>query len=136
MPIEIRFTDNSDEYLRKFDKNALAALEACGQQAASHAKQIITAAGRRRTGTMINSVNSAVAGKNAYVGTNTSYAKYHEYGTGIYIAGGRKTPWMYPDAEGNLHWTRGVPPIHFIKNAVADHIAEYRAIFLKYLGKG
>ena len=134
--IEIIFNDHSEEYLRNFDRNALAALEACGQQAASHAKQTITSAGRVDTGAMRNSVNSAVSGKDAYVGTNDSKAKYHEMGTGIYIAGGRKSPWAYQGADGEWHWTRGVPPLHFIKNAVADHVAEYRAIFLKYLSKG
>ena len=134
--IEFVFTDNSEEYLRNFDKNVLAALEACGQQAASHAKATITGAGRVDTGNLRNSINSAVSGKDAYVGTNNSYAKYHEMGTGIYIAGGRKSPWAYQGADGEWHWTRGVPPLHFIKNAVANHVAEYRAIILKYLSKG
>lgn len=133
--IQINITDNSEETLRAFETATKAALEACGQQAASHAKSIITGAGRVDTGAMRNSVNSAVSGKSAYVGTNNSYAKYHEMGTGIYIGGGRKSPWAYPGADGEWHWTRGIPPIHMIKNSVAEHVSEYRAIFLKYLSK-
>jgi hypothetical protein len=84
---------------------------------------------------MRNSINSQLHGKSEYIGTNTRYAKYHEMGTGIYIAGGRQSPWAYQDEKGHWHWTRGVSPIHFIKNAVADHVAEYRQIFLQYLSR-
>ncbi len=131
--VEFKITDNSAETLESFDQNMRAALEACGIQATSNAKQNVTAAGRRRTGAMINSINHRVSGKNAYVGTNISYGKFHEMGTGIYIAGGRKSPWAYQDGDGNWHWTRGIPPIHFIKRSVEEHIAEYKEIFLKYL---
>ena len=133
--IEFVFTDNSGEYLRNFDKNAKAALEACGIQAVGHAKQTVAANRASHSGGLLN-INHQVAGNAAYVGTNTSYAKYHEMGTGIYISGGRKSPWAYQDAEGEWHWTRGVPPLHMIKNSVANHVAEYRAIILKYLSKG
>lgn len=133
--VQFRLTDNSEATLRAFERGTRAALEACGQQAASHGKQNITAAGRVDTGALRNSVNSAVAGKDAYVGTNMSYAKFHEMGTGVYVGGGRTSPWAYQGADGEWHWTRGVSPIHFIKNAVADHVAEYRQIFLQFLSK-
>ena len=133
--IQINITDNSEATLQEFERATQAALEACGQQAASHAKQNLTAAGRVDTGALRNSVNSAVSGKAAYVGTNMSYAKFHEMGTGIYIAGGRKSPWAYQDNKGNWHRTRGVSPIHFIKNAVADHVAEYKRIIQQYLSR-
>lgn len=133
--IQINITDNSEETLRAFQQASLAALEACGQQAASHAKANVTSASRVNTGAMRNSINSAVSGKNAYVGTNISYAKFHEMGTGIYIAGGRKSPWAYQGPDGEWHWTRGIPPIHFIKRSVEEHIAEYKQIFLQFLSK-
>lgn len=133
--IQINITDNSEETLRAFERASRAALEACGQQAVSHAKKIVTAAGRRRSGFMINSINSQLHGKNEYIGTNTEYANFHEFGTGIYIAGGRQSPWAFQDEKGNWHWTRGIPPIHFIKNSVAEHIAEYKQIFLQFLSK-
>ncbi len=132
--IQINITDNSAETLRAFETATKAALEACGQQAASYAKQTIVANRQSHSGNLKN-ILSLVSGKSAYVGTNVSYAIYHEYGTGIYSAGGRKSPWAYQDNEGEWHWTRGVTPLHMIKNSVANHIAEYRAIFLKYLSK-
>lgn len=133
--VQFRLTDNSEATLKAFERATQAALEACGQQAVSHSKQIVTAAGRIKSGAMRNSINHAVQGKTAYVGTNISYAKFHEMGTGIYIPGGRQSPWAFQDEKGNWHMTRGVAPIHFIKNAVADHVAEYRQIFLQYLSK-
>ena len=134
--VEIRLTDNSEETLKAFETNALAALEACGIQAASHAKQIVSGAGRVNTGAMMNSITSQVAGKEAYVGTNINYAQYHEMGTGVHIAGGRQSPWAYQGSDGEWHFTRGVPPLHMIKNAVADHTGEYRSIITEYLSRG
>lgn len=129
----IKFTDNSEETIRSFNENAEAALEAIGNQAVSHAKQIVTAAGRRRTGVMINSITHKVSSLfRCYIGTNVKYAIFHEMGTGIYVAGGRKSPWAYQDEKGKWHWTRGIPPIHFIKHAAEDHVDEYKAIFKKY----
>ncbi len=65
-----------------------------------------------------------------YVGTNQEYAIYQELGTGIHATGGggRPTPWVYQDAEGNYHTTSGNKPKPFIKPAVADHLEDYRKI--------
>lgn len=127
--------DNSDEVLRNLERNVQAALEACGQQAVSHAKENITAASRVDTGAMRNSINHKVQGDTCYVGTNTEYAIYNEFGTGIHAEGGkgRKTPWMYVDVKGVGHWTRGMKPIHFLKNAIADHINQYVSIVEEHL---
>ena len=133
--IQFKVTDNSAETLESFEGNMKNALEACGIQAESNAKSVVTEASRVNTGAMRNSISHKVAGKKAYVGTSISYAKFHEMGTGIYIGGGRKSPWAYQDGEGNWHWTRGIPPIHFIKRSVEEHVAEYREIFIKYLRK-
>lgn len=124
----VKFTDNSAQTLRDLEILTRVALEAVGNQAVSHAKQTITAAGRIDTGAMRGNISHRVRGDKCYIGTDTSYAIYHELGTGIYIGGGRKSPWAYEDAKGEWHWTRGVRPLHFIKNAAANHVAEYRAI--------
>lgn len=133
--VQFRLTDNSEAVLKALDQTTQAALEACGQQAVSHSKSIVTAAGRVKSGALRNSINSIVSGKTAYIGTNISYAKYHEMGTGVYIAGGRQSPWAFQDEKGKWHMTRGVSPIHFIKNAVADHVAEYKRIIQQYLSR-
>ena len=106
-------------------------------QAVSYAKNTITEEGRVATGTLRNSISHLVvdADKTVHVGTNTSYAIYNEMGTGIHIGGGRQTPWSYQDAKGNWHRTSGMKPIHFLKNAVANHLEEYKAIIKQYLKK-
>lgn len=114
-----------------------AALEAMGTQCESHAKSNITRAGRRGNGTMVGSIeHQVVMGEQAvYIGTNLEYALYNEVGTGIYAegGGGRKDPWRYQDDKGEWHTTVGMKPIHFLKNAVADHSDEYYRIAEKYL---
>lgn len=134
--VEFRIeADNTDEVLRELDTRIQAALEACGNQAVSHAKQNITRAGRIDTGAMRNSMTHIVNGNDCYVGTNNEYAIYHEMGTGIYLdgGGGRQTPWIYVDSKGVGHFTRGIKPIHFLKNAIANHVKEYKAIIEQHL---
>lgn len=139
MSVEVQITDNSDEVLSALEEQIEAALEAVGNQAVSHAKQNITQASRVDTGAMRNSVSHLVRAdeKACYVGTNQSYAIYHELGTGIYLdgGGGRQSPWYYVDSHGDGHWTRGIKPIHFLKNAIANHINEYKAIIEQHLSK-
>jgi len=127
--------DNSAAMLDDMETRIQAALEACGQQAVSHAKQNITRASRVDTGAMRNSINHTVKDGKAYIGTNIEYAAYHEVGTGIFAESGkgRKDPWIYKDDQGNWHRTRGIKPIHFLKNAVAENIAEYKAIMAKFI---
>lgn len=126
------FQDHSPEVNAKLEEALEAALEAVGNQAVSHAKSIITRESRVDTGALRNSVNHAVDmdEKCVYVGTNMEYAIYHEFGTGIYTDGGRgrQSPWAYQDAKGNWHRTRGIKPIHFLRDAVQDHIKEYQQI--------
>lgn len=129
---DVKLIDNSDEAIEAMHTAVEAALEAIGQQAVTHAKQNITEAGRVDTGALRNSVSHIVAtDENAvYVGTNQEYAVFNELGTGIYLdgGGGRQTPWAYQDAKGEWHRTRGIRPIHFLKNAVQDHTDEYKSI--------
>lgn len=137
--IEFRLVDNSDEVLNALDSQIEAALEAVGNQAVSHSKSIITAASRVDTGALRSSVSHVTwaEGKEVYVGTNQSYAIYNELGTGIYLdgGGGRNTPWAYQDAKGKWHRTRGMKPIHFIRDAIAKHLNEYKRIIEQELRK-
>ena len=65
-----------------------------------------------------------------YIGTNNEYAAYVCLGTGKYAegGGGRPTPWVYQDANGNWHYTHGQKPQPFLKPAVTDHTDKYREI--------
>lgn len=124
--------DNSAEVLRELESRKEAILEAWGQQGANYVKEIITKEGRVDTGAMRNSITHQVEDSESavYVGTNSEYAIYNEFGTGIYAEGGkgRQTPWRYVDDRGEGHWTRGMKPIHMIKNGIADHIDEFKRI--------
>lgn len=135
---DVQFIDHTDEVDAALQDAIEAALEAMGQQAVSYAKSNITAAGRVDTGAMRNSLSHAVAtDENAvYVGTNNEYAPFHELGTGIYLegGGGRQTPWAYQDAKGEWHRTRGLRPIHFLKNAVQDHAGDLEQIAAQTIG--
>ena len=129
---EIRVVDHSGEVLKELDAKIERILEAWGQQGVSYVKQVITAESRVDTGTMRNSFSHQVdAGENTvYVGTNNEYALYHEYGTGIYADNGkgRQTPWVYQDAHGEWHRTRGMKPIHMIKNGIGNHVNDFKKI--------
>lgn len=135
--MEVIINDNTSQVLGELESKIQAALEACGNQAVSHAKQNITAASRVDTGAMRNSMSHLVQDDICYVGTNQEYAIYHEFGTGIYTegGGGRKTPWKFQDSSGEWHWTRGIKPIHFLKNAIQDHVDEYKSIIENELEK-
>ena len=78
--------DNSALVLNALQSQVEAALEAVGQQAETHAKQNLTASGKRDSGNLVNSIAHEVRPSEdaVYVGSNVEYAKYVEYGTGIY----------------------------------------------------
>ena len=120
------FNDYSADVLNEFHDAVLRALERCGEQAEGYAKDLAPV----DTGNLRNSISHKVDdGEPAvYIGSNTSYAPYVELATGIYAEGGRPTPWVYQDENGNWHWTRGNKAQPFLKPAVADHAREYQSI--------
>ena len=120
------FNDYSADVLNEFHDAVLRALERCGEQAEGYAKDLAPV----DTGNLRNSISHKVDdGEPAvYIGSNTSYAPYVELATGIYAEGGRPTPWVYQDDNGNWHWTAGNPAQPFLKPAVADHAQTYRNI--------
>lgn len=76
------------------------------------------------TGMLRKSITHRVIDRDGYpigqVGTNSEYAAYTEFGTGIYAEGGngRKTGWAYKDEKGEVHWTRGNRPRPFLRPAL------------------
>ena len=123
---DVVFNDYSADVLNEFHDAVLRALERCGSQAEGYAKDLAPV----DTGNLRNSISHKVDdGEPAvYIGSNTSYAPYVELATGIYAEGGRPTPWVYQDENGNWHWTRGNKAQPFLKPAVADHAKEYQSI--------
>lgn len=120
------FNDYSADVLNEFHDAVLRALERCGEQAEGYAKDLAPV----DTGNLRNSISHTVDEDEpaAYIGSNVEYAAYVELGTGKYTDGGRPTPWVYQDDNGNWHWTAGNPAQPFLKPAVADHPQTYRNI--------
>lgn len=127
--MNIKFTDNSDHVKAEMQAACLRALEKCGLVAEGYAKKLCDGF-KHPTGNLKNSISHAVdpGEMAAYVGTNSEYGIYVEMGTGKYVPGGRPTPWVYKDENGNWHRTSGQPAKPFIKPSVADHKAEYPKI--------
>lgn len=130
----VNFKDNSGAVLSAFHSAVEKALEECGLVAEGYAKKLAPV----DTGNLRNSISHKVDPEEpaVYIGTNSSYAAYQEFGTGIYTDGGRDTPWVYQDEKGNWHWTRGNKAQPFLKPAVADHARQYRQIIEQELKKG
>ena len=128
------FNDYSADVLNEFHDAVLRALERCGEQAEGYAKDLAPV----DTGRLRNGISHAVSEDEmaAYVGTNVEYGVYQELGTGIYAEGGRPTPWVYQDAQGNWHWTRGNQAHPFLAPAVKDHQTTYRNIIEDELQNG
>ena len=120
------FNDYSAEVLDTMHDAVVRALERCGEQAEGYAKDLTPV----DTGNLRNSITYQVDESElaAYIGTNVEYAPYVELGTGKYAEGGRPTPWVYRDDNGNYHWTAGNPAQPFLAPAVKDHAQTYRNI--------
>lgn len=132
MTADIKFTDNSKAVLDACKEQIYAWLEAVGEDAASVAANKAPA----DTGRLRNSITSAVVESEqaVYIGTNVPYAIYHEFGTGKYAGeGGRQTPWAYQGADGEWHWTAGVPARHYLQFGATAHQAQYKAMLEQYL---
>lgn len=132
----IQITDHSAEVLAASRVQILRALTTCGLLAEGYAKMNITAQKAVDTGNLRNSISNKVveSDKAVYVGTNTHYAPYIEFGTGIYAEnGGRMTPWVWADDEGIGHWTQGQPPRPFLRPAMSEHAEEYKRVIKEEL---
>lgn len=126
--MSVEFKDNSSEVKSEFGEVLLRGLEKCGLVAEEYAKKLCPV----DTGNLRNSITHVVDEQEpaAIIGSNNSYAAYVELGTGKDAegGGGRPTPWVYQDAKGNWHYTRGNKAQPFLKPAVAEHADKYREI--------
>jgi phage gpG-like protein len=126
--ISFKFTDNKQEVLDACKAQIIDWLDAIGEDASATASTKCPV----DTGDLKNSIDHTVDPSNlcVYVGTSVDYAIYHEFGTGRYAegGGGRQTPWMFQDKNGEWHWTTGVPARHFIQFGATAHQAEYKSM--------
>lgn len=134
MNVEIQ--DNSKEVSAEIKAALLRGLERIGLVAEGYAKKLCPV----DTGNLRNSITHMVDEQEpaVIIGTNSEYGGYVELGTGIYAegGGGRPTPWVYQDAKGNWHYTRGNKAQPFLKPAAADHAGQYRDILESELKNG
>ena len=164
--------DHTAEVQADLERRIEAALEACGAAAVSHTVNNLTkdaykggVSWYRRTGHLKDFSHQVEKDEQAvYVGTNTEYAVYWEYGTGEYSEkGGRQGYWVfvpggtksgvgsskvYSEAEAkkimailqskgiDAHMTKGIKPVHMLKNAIEEHKDEYIEIIKEQLYNG
>lgn len=141
MDFSLKITSNVDEIIQQKDEALIKAFEDIGLSAEAFAvgevdKQVYRSpqGSYIRTGALRNSITHRSDGKSAVIGSNLEYAPYVEYGTGVYAeSGGRSTPWIYQDDEGNWHRTVGMKPRHFLKDAIEKHLPEFQRILELYL---
>lgn len=100
--IQIQITDNSPEVLAAVKIAVKRALYGIGAAAEGYAKQNET---RIDTGRLRNSITHQEGDTFTAIGTNVEYAAAHELGT-----------------------SRGITPLHYLKNAAANHTGEYKEI--------
>lgn len=129
----VEFKNNRAEVESALHEASLRALERIGLQAEGYAIDLCPV----DTGDLRNSITHEVDEGEmvVYIGTNKTYAPYVEFGTGLYVDGGRKTPWVYKDEKtGEWVTTRGQKAQPYLKPAITDHIDTYKNIVKDELG--
>lgn len=124
---------NTDKVLEDFEEACLRALERMGSEAEGFAFGLAP----DDTGNLKNSIGHQVVEdeKAVYIGTREDYAIYVEFGTGMYVDGGGKTPWVYKDEKtGEWVTTRGQKAQPYLKPAITDHIDTYKNIVKDEMG--
>lgn len=140
-------TDNSDEVIEELAKLTQIALREVGREAEGIAKENCTAVD---TGRLRNSITFATSEKYGsytynnkygesftdaskqpeedavYIGTNVEYAPFIELGHAI--AGQRPVTGSSRSRHHDEDHVAAVPPLHFLKNAAANHTEHYKAI--------
>lgn len=169
------FIDKSADFQTRMQQAIIAGLTECGINAVSYAKKVVTeevprnggASWYKVTGALRNSISSQVAEDEncVYIGTNLKYAKYNEYGTGVYAEDGKgkqgywvfvpgsdsstsvggakvyteaQAKWIVASLQAkgiDAHMTNGMKPIHMLKRAIEEHIDAYKEIMFKWFKK-
>lgn len=153
MDFEIKLSDFSDAVMSELESQLRAANEVVGLAMEAHVVEAApvgtpssTSVKNYHGGNLRKSITHKVIDNTVYVGTNmkapngASYPIFAELGTGIYATDGkgRKSPWVWRDKNGDYHYTHGIKPTHFMRNALssAEHIKEYKKIYENQLKKG
>jgi len=105
--IKVEITDNSPEVISALKTAVGRALWKMGAKAEGYAKANET---RVDTGRLRNSITHQETENATMIGSNVEYAAYHELGT-----------------------SRGITPLHYLLNAVANHTGEYKNVIIDSL---
>lgn len=131
MSIEITLNANFDDYAGdNLDDAVAAALERVGSAAEGFAADLAPV----DSGRLRSSITHKVDDNSVTVGSPLEYAACVEFGTGIYVNGGRNTPWVYRDDKGNWHYTHGQRARSFLKKALQENTKTYLAVIKDELG--
>lgn len=123
MSVNIR-TANNVQTVQDTIKTAIRhALEDVGDAVVTWAQDNLDEQDAVDTGRLKGSVEYGfVNDERIAIGTNVEYGIYVEYGTGKYAEkGGRQTPWVYKDSNGNFRMTEGMRPRPYLKPSVTEH---------------
>lgn len=152
MPFEIKMKDNSNEIIKLFEERDTAGKEAVGLAMEAHVVEACpvgtpdtTSIKNYHGGALKKSITHKVIDDTVFVGTNMKangkpYPVYVEFGTGVHAEGGkgRQSPWVWRDKNGDYHYTHGIKPTHFMRNALQNpkNIEEYKQKYENQLKKG
>lgn len=113
----MKFVDNSAAVKRELERGMIRGLIKAAMLVESQAVLLVPV----NTGGLRDSIGYQVNESElvAYVGTNCEYAIYVEFGTGEFAENGtgRRGGWLYKDAEGEVHFTYGMPPRQYLRPA-------------------
>ena len=127
--LQITIEDHTPELMNALENAINRGLKAVGLTAEKYAKDMCPRSSDNNKSHLQDHIRSEVDEHTMYVGVTVMpvpYGIYVHEGTGIYAThGGRPTPWVYRDANGNFWRTRGIKPNPFIRKAVEDHVEEY-----------
>jgi len=143
-----RVNKKTSEIENNFDRGLLKASLYCEGKAKENAMNVIYMTNVpfndygedmwSRTGLLKAAIGSGmdpIKSHSALVFCTAAYAKYIEYGTGIYAVNGdgRKTPWIFETNTGVRVWTRGMRAKPFMGPSVFQNKEDIKTIIVKYL---
>lgn len=115
--MSLEFQDNRIAVKKALESAGIAFLyEACGELQARTRRNSRVDTGQTKGSYEYVVDESKCEGK---IGSNLENAIWEEFGTGEYAlhGDGRKGGWVYKDAKGNFHYTRGKTPNRPLNNA-------------------
>ena len=102
------------------------AVTICCEQIKNTAKELAP----KDTGALRRSITSRVEGQQGIVFTPLEYARFLEYGTGLFAESGGRTdvPWSYQNDEGEWVSTNGIKPQPFLRPALENNRGKIKKI--------